>query len=233
MNLELKRRFSNNFTFLGSYTWSHSLDDSSDLQTLLIAQDVNNFKTEKSNSLFDQRHRFVFSGLMTSPTRWRDGSTWQKVFSNFTIAPILELSSGRPFNIITNVDANNDQTAQTDRPSVGSNGILCVPGTAGCTALITNGVFSSGNLGRNMGITHGFASLDMRLSRAINFGERFRIDLIAEGFNLFNRFNEGSATPFTTDVNAFGQRAGNGHYYSRPTAAFDSRQFQFGAKFSF
>ncbi len=233
MNLEFKRRFSNNFTFLASYTWSHSIDDSSDLQTLLIAQDVNNFKAEKSNSLFDQRHRFVFSGLMTSPTRWRDGSTWQKILSNFTVAPILELSSGRPFNIITNVDANNDQTAQTDRPSVGTNGTLCVPGTAGCTALITNGVFSSGNLGRNMGITHGYASLDMRLSRAINFGERFRIDLIAEGFNLFNRFNEGSATPFSADVNTFGQRASNGHYYSRPTAAYDSRQFQFGAKFSF
>ena len=36
-----------------------------------------------------------------------------------------------------------------------------------------------------------------------------------------------------TDVNAFGERAGNGRYYSRPTAAYDPRQFQFGAKFSF
>ncbi|MCB1024871.1 MAG: TonB-dependent receptor, partial [Acidobacteria bacterium] len=40
LNVELKRRFANNFTFLGSYTWSHSIDDSSDLQTLLLAQDV-------------------------------------------------------------------------------------------------------------------------------------------------------------------------------------------------
>ena len=37
MNLELKRRFSNNFQFLASYTWSHSIDDSSDLQTLAQA----------------------------------------------------------------------------------------------------------------------------------------------------------------------------------------------------
>jgi hypothetical protein len=71
------------------------------------------------------------------------------------------------------------------------------------------------------------------VSRAIRFGERVRLDLIAEGFNLFNRFNEGSATPFVTDVNAFNQRAGNGRYYSRSTAAYDPRQFQFGAKFSF
>ena len=184
--------------------------------------------------MFDQRHRFVFSGVWIAPDAWRKGNGWQKFLSDFTVAPIIELSSGRPFNIITNVDANNDQSTQTDRPSVNSDGTLCVPGTLGCsTPLITNGQFSTGNLGRNFGLTHGFASVDLRISRAIKFGERFRIDLIAEGFNLFNRFNEGSATPLFTDVNAFGQRAGNGRYYSRSTAAYDPRQFQFGAKFSF
>jgi len=69
--------------------------------------------------------------------------------------------------------------------------------------------------------------------RAFRFGERYRLDVIAEGFNLFNRFNEAAASPDFRDVNAFAQRAGNGRYYSRPTAAFDSRQFQFGLKFSF
>ena len=76
-------------------------------------------------------------------------------------------------------------------------------------------------------------SLDARLTRTIRFGERVRLDIIAEGFNLFNRFNEGSASPFIDDVNAFHQRAGNGHYYSRPTAAYDPRQFQFGLKLNF
>lgn len=233
MNMELKRRFANNFTFLASYTYSHSIDDSSDLQTLLIPQDTRNFRAEKANSLFDQRHRFVFSGLVASPSSWRNGSTWQKIFSEFTVAPIIEISSGRPFNIITNVDANNDQSSQTDRPSVTSSGTLCIPGNPGCTPLITNGQFSTGDLGRNMGITHGFASVDMRLTRAIRFGERFRIDLIGEVFNMFNRFNEGSASPFFDAVNSFGERADNGAFYSRPTASYDPRQFQFGAKFSF
>ena len=233
MNLEVKRRFANNYTFLASYTWSHSIDDSSDLQTLLIPQDTQNFRAEKANSLFDQRHRFVFSGLVASPTSWRDGSTWQKIFANFTVAPIIELSSGRPFNIITNVDANNDQSSQTDRPALLGDGTLCVPGTTGCTPLITDGEFSVGSLGRNMGITHGFASVDLRVTRAFRFGERFRLDIIGEVFNMFNRFNEGSASPFFTDVNAWGQRASNGRFYSRPTAAYDPRQFQFGAKFNF
>ncbi len=234
LNIELKRRFANNFTFLASYTLSHSVDDSSDLQTLLIAQDVNNFRAERADSLFDQRHRFVFSGVLSAPTEWRNGSSLQKFFADFTIAPLIEISAGRPFNIISNVDANNDQSTSTDRPSANADGSLCVPGSNGCiTPLITNGRFSSGNLGRNEGITHPFASVDLRVTKAFRFGERIRLDLIAEGFNLFNRFNEGSASPNFNDVNAFGERDGNGRYFSRPTASFDPRQFQFGFKLNF
>jgi hypothetical protein len=239
LNLELKRRFANNFTFLASYTWSHAIDDSSDLQTLLIPQNVRRFDLERADSLFDQRHRFVFSGVLASPTRWRNGSGWQKFLADFTVAPIIELSSGRPFNIITNVDSNNDQSTQTDRPRQLADGTLCAPGPdPGCgsifeTDLDGNIVFATGNLGRNMGLTRGYASVDLRLARSIRFGERMRLELIGEVFNLFNRFNEASASPNYRDVNALGQRAGNGRYYSIATAAYDPRQFQFGAKFHF
>ncbi len=225
LNLEFKKRFSRNFQFLASYTWAHSIDDSSDLQTLLKPQDNRNFRAERSDSLFDQRHRFVFSGVWTSPGAWRNSSSMaERIFANFTVAPIVELSSGRPFNIITGTDTNGDLQSSNDRPSVAADGTLFAP---------TATPFTSGSLGRNMGITHGYASVDLRLTRAFRFGERYRLDVIAEGFNLFNRFNEGAASPFFTDVNTFGERASNGRYYSRPTAAYDSRQFQFGLKFNF
>jgi hypothetical protein len=230
MNVDLKKRFSHNFQFLASYTWSHAIDDSSDLQTLLLPQDNRNFAQERANALFDQRQRFVFSGMLSSPVAWRSGSGWQKVFADFTFAPIIEISSGRPFNILSNQDTNNDQSNQTDRPAVSGGGLLCVPGTTGCTPLITNGQFSTGDLSRNMGITHKYFSFDARLMRSIRFGERFRLDVIAEGFNLFNRFNEAAASPFIDDVNSFRQQADNGHFYSRPTASYDPRQFQFGLK---
>jgi hypothetical protein len=230
MNIDLKKRFSHNFQFLASYTWSHAIDDSSDLQTLLLPQDNRNFRAERANALFDQRQRFVFSGVLASPPAWRSGDGLHKFLSDFTFAPIFEISSGRPFNILSNQDTNNDQSNQTDRPSVSGGGLLCVPGTTSCTPLITNGQFSTGDLSRNMGITHKYISFDARLMKSIRFGERLRLDIIAEGFNLFNRFNEGSASPFIDDVNAFRQQADNGRYYSRPTAAFDPRQFQFGLK---
>jgi hypothetical protein len=225
LNLELKKRFSNNFQFLASYGWSHSIDDSSDLQTLLKPQDNRNFAAERSDSLFDQRHRFVFSAVWKGPNDWHNSDSWaRKILADFTVAPIVEISSGRPFNIITGTDTNGDLQSSNDRPSVDSNGVLFAP---------TSTPFRSGSLGRNMGITHGYASVDLRIARVFRFGERYSLDVIAEGFNLFNRFNEAAASPFFTDVNAFGERAGNGRYYSRPTAAFDSRQFQFGLKFNF
>ncbi len=235
LNVELRRRFANNLTFLASYTFSKSIDDSSDLQTLLVPQDPQNFPAERALSLFDQRHRFVFSGVLAAPETFRTSDNLLKRFlADFTVAPIFEISSGRPFNIITNFDANNDQSSSTDRPSVNADGSLCIPGSVGCsTPLITNGRFSVGNLGRNMGMTHAFASLDLRIARSIRFGERTRLELIAEGFNLFNRFNEAAASPFFNDVNSFGERTEGGRYFSRPTASFDPRQFQFGAKFYF
>ncbi|HEY9282925.1 MAG TPA: TonB-dependent receptor [Pyrinomonadaceae bacterium] len=219
---EARRRFANNFQFLASYTWSHAIDDSSDLQTLLLPQDNNNFRAERADSLFDQRHRFVFSGVLASPASWRGSDSGvYRFLSDFVVAPIFEVSSGRPFNILTGVDTNNDQSNQTDRPNVAADGTLTLPAP-----------FTSGALGRNRGITGSYASLDLRLTRKIRFGERFNLDVIAEGFNLFNRFNEAASSPLFSDVNAFGQRDG-GKYRSFTTASFDPRQFQFGLKLNF
>lgn len=230
LNIELKKRFSNNMQFYATYAWSHSIDDSSDLQTLLKPQDNQNFRAERSDSLFDQRHRFVMSGIVSSPDTWKSGSGFQRFMYGFSLAPIIEISSGRPFNIIAPGDANGDFQSTNERPSVLSSGTLCQTGVdAGCF----QGIFpNNGNLGRNMGITHNYFSVDARLTRKVRLGERVSLDVIAEGFNLFNRFNEAAGNPFYNVVNAFGQRKGN-KYYSRPTSAFDPRQFQIGLKLNF
>ena len=59
----LRKRFGSHYEFLASYTWSHSIDDSTDLQSTLTPQDSYYPAHDRSTSLFDQRHRFVFSGV--------------------------------------------------------------------------------------------------------------------------------------------------------------------------
>jgi hypothetical protein len=219
---EVRRRMANNYQFLASYTWSHSIDDSSDLQTLLLPQDVTRLDLERADSLFDQRHRFVFSAVVAAPGSWSSEGGFRSFLSNFVVAPIFEWSSGRPFNILSGQDTNNDLSTSTDRPSLNSNGVLVVPAP-----------FQSGSLGRNVGLTHSYQSLDLRVARTIPLGERLRLEVIAEGFNLFNRFNEAAVSPRFEDVNLVAERTSNGRFRSRSTAAFDPRQFQFGLKLSF
>jgi len=53
-------------------------------------------------------------------------------------------------------------------------------------------------------LDHDFQSLDLRLSRAFVFGERWRLSLIGEVFNLYNAAN---LTGYSNDLTsaAFGQ----------------------------
>ncbi len=117
LTMNLKKRFSKHYEFLGSYTYSHAIDDSVDLQSPLQPQDARFPGAERSTSIFDQRHRFVFSAVYQSGKVSGKGFV-SKLFSNWTVAPIIEFGSGRPFNIGTGTDQNLDQSSKTDRPSV-------------------------------------------------------------------------------------------------------------------
>ena len=199
MNIDLKRRFAQNFSFLASYTWSHSIDDSSDLQTLLLPQDNRNFGAERADSIFDQRHRFVFSGVIASPSSWASDGGFHRALSNFTIAPIFEISSGRPFNILSNQDTTHDQSNQTDRPSVLSDGTLCVPGTAGCVPLIPSACLRAEASTQHV-CDASFHALALRVGSWCPW-RALMLEVIAE-VHLFNRFN-GRRLPFIDDVRTF------------------------------
>ncbi len=237
VTVNVRKRFSHNYEFLASYTWSHTIDDSTDLQSLLEPQ--NNFRPdqERSSSSFDQRNRLVLSGVYMSGKLSGD-NVWKKIFSYWTVAPLIELSAGRPFNILVGSDRNFDFSPNTDRP------LSVAPGTVnacGDTAVnsrfsfsgalipacFIDGVFDgvasaplNGNLGRNAGVRPFTAFTDFRVARTFHFGERFSLDGIMDMFNLVNKFN-------VADVNILYQTAG------QPTSAFDARQFQFALKFHF
>ncbi len=114
LTANLRKRFSDHYEFLGSYTWSHAIDDSTDLQATLTPQDSYYPALDRSNSLFDQRQRFVFSGVYQTGKLGGSGLA-SKFFSDWTFAPLIEFGSGRPFNIITG-NGDNLQIVLADGP---------------------------------------------------------------------------------------------------------------------
>ncbi|MCU1303786.1 MAG: hypothetical protein JWQ87_4070 [Candidatus Sulfotelmatobacter sp.] len=239
--VNLRKRFNRHYEFLASYTWSHAIDDSTDLQATTTPQDSYYPALDRSNSLFDQRHRFVFSGVYQSGKLGSGLS--RKVFSDWTFAPIIEVASGRPFNIITSGDDNFQLSSLTVRPNATVNPICGASfksryspsGTLqeGCYQVFTPTSASQtdfphvsllaldGNLGRNAGTQPWTLFDDIRVSKRIYFGERFNMDLIADVFNIANRNNVAAVSPLCSSSFCNAGQA---------TAAYDPRQFQFAIK---
>ena len=227
----LRKRFSNHYEFLASYTWSHAIDDSTDLQSTLTPQDSFYPAYDRSTSLFDQRHRFVFSAVYQSG---KVGNGFAgKFFSDWTVAPLLDVASGRPFNIITGNGDNLQLSSLTGRPNTtvdpacgtvykskySPTGTLQEPCING---FVASGVAPTllqldGNLGRNAGITPWTVFNDLRIAKRVYFGERFNMDLITDMFNIANKVNVSAVSPLFTNA-------------GQPTSDYDMRQFQFAIK---
>jgi hypothetical protein len=232
----LRKRYRQHFEFLGSYTWSHAIDDSTDLQSPLAPQDSYFPSAERSTSLFDQRHRFVFSGVYQSGKLSGDGFA-SKFFSNWTFAPIVEVASGRPFNIITGNPDNFQFSPSTGRPNVVPSGTPASPcGPTVASKYSPTGFFQEpcyaifaapgatptlqaldGNFPRNGAVKPSTIFTDLRVARRIAMTERVNLDLMVDIFNLPNKFN-------VADVNQLFTAAG------QATSAYDPRQFQFAMK---
>ena len=177
----------------------------------------------------------MFSGVYQSGKV--GGGFWGKFFSDWTVAPIIEFSSGRPFNIITAADQNFNFSTSTDRPNAvpagtptNACGFPTVPSKfspAGAFQIPCfidsnplDGKFTGsldGNMGRNAGTRPMTVFTDFRVAKTINFNDRLKLEGLVDVFNLVNRFN-------VADVNSLYTEAG------QPTAAFDPRQFQLGLR---
>ncbi len=237
LSVNLRKRFSRHYMFLASYTWSHAIDDSTDLQTLLAPQDNRRPDLERGNSSFDQRHRFVFSAVFESPYNMSDDGFWRKFLADFQLAPVFQAASGRPFTVLGGQDTNLDFGPFTDRPTIvpeGTPGAISSPFLDGvaflpatvCPPTSTPATIfwgCTGTLGRNTFTKPETWSLDLRLARRITFTERWNAELIADVFNLFNRFNVGDVNPLCDPI-------GGRCIANQPTAALATRQFQFGVK---
>jgi hypothetical protein len=108
--LEVKKRFGQNLTLLGNYTYSKAIDQTTDFNSDYSAFDQVNLTAERAVSDFDQRHKVVFAAMLQSPS---NSSRW---LSGFEFAPIVSYNSGHPFNLLAGSDINGDGHFTNDRP---------------------------------------------------------------------------------------------------------------------
>jgi hypothetical protein len=245
LTFNLTKRFSKGFELLSSYTYSHSIDDSTDLQSPLEPQDSRFPRLERANSVNDQRHRWVTSAVFQSGSAKSGDGALKHFFGDFTLSPIVEFSSGRPFNVITGEDTRLDLGASQARPSVAPSGttgttstfipgVVFVPanvcqdnsGANFTVPLVAPPAGCTGNLGRDRFVMPNFFQWDMRLSRRFPLSERLKFDIIADAFNLFNRVNIAAVNQLCDPLAGATCSAG------QPTASYDARQFQFALKLS-
>jgi hypothetical protein len=109
LQVKLNRQFTQKFSMLFSYTWSHTIDT---VEWDGTGQNPNDYSClvvcEKATSLLDQRNRAALSGTYMLP--------W-----NFMFGANMQLGSGYPYNVTTGVDNNGDGN-NSDRPVV--NGVV-------------------------------------------------------------------------------------------------------------
>lgn len=110
LDVNLTHRFGSHLSMLASYTWSHTLDN---VDPDIPGQNPNdpNFtgRVERSNAIFDQRQRFVLSGVYILPLKIHFGG-------------VMTLASGLPYNYVTGTVNSGDTGATTDRPVI--NGVV-------------------------------------------------------------------------------------------------------------
>jgi hypothetical protein len=222
---ELHHTGGKHLEYQARYTWSHAIDDSTDFN--LAPQNSLQPAGERANSLLDQRHLFIVSGLYHSGRASSRGA-WSRLLSDWTVAPLISIGSGRPFNLL---DGSGEQrpdiaasAATTDLCGNQATASRYSPSGYLIPVCTNDGVYDGmvnvsvyGTLSRNTGRMPMTVFNDLRVSRILALGERLHLSGSVDMFNLVNKFN-------VQAVNTFFTQAG------QPTAAFDPRQVQLGLK---
>jgi hypothetical protein len=230
--LQFNRRFTNGLQFQTNYTLARATDSGQISQTFTTSNaSLNPFDRtlDEGTSNFDIRHRFVASAVYSPDTLFGLGESrvGRAIFGGFTIAPVVTISSGRPFS----AGISGNATAPAGTVRIGS-GILGAGGPNRAPFLERNAF--------RLPMT---AVVDLRVSRRFNLGETRSLEILAEAFNLFNRTNVTNVG--TTAYNIVGNTLvfqGVGGTLANPTfgipneagnTIFTERQIQLAVRFQF
>jgi len=189
-----------------AYTYSHSIDDSSDYNDTSFVNSYN-LNAYRASSNFDQRHNITFAYVYDLPFLQKGRSLSHKVLGGWEWSGITLIQSGSPFSVY-----NGGFTATGDNAGVGngfatggsypdlvgdpSKGISASPlaGTIpGFSSLYYNpDVFvqptglTFGDAGRNILRNPWRTNFDMALLKHFNVTESKYFEFRAEAFNVFN-----------------------------------------------
>jgi hypothetical protein len=185
-----------------AYTYSHSIDDSSDRYDGAFVNSFN-VATNRASSSFDQRHAVSISYVYAMPFFKEKGLThtllggWQA--SGITIA-----QTGTPFSVTNGVFGDSagvgNAVGTGSRPNlVGNpNGVTAAQQAATAAAQVRGQLYYNpnafadptgltfGNLGRDTLYLPGRLNFDFGLFKRFQFGESKELDFRWENFNLFN-----------------------------------------------
>jgi len=150
---QITKRMSQGLQFIGSYTWSHTIDNStadvfSTVLTPRRGQDFQNIAADRSNSALDRRHRFSLALLYDVPY-FQHNSNWavKNVIGNWELAPVYTFQTGEWATVESNTDVNLNGDAAGDRTILNPAGIA---GTGtGSSPLCTSSLPSFASCGEN------------------------------------------------------------------------------------
>jgi len=223
INFQLRKRMTHHIMFQTSYvlSWSRAWGGfpvaSYGGSGLAVTPQQQFQPNEFNRTNFDERNRFVFSGVFDLPAK-------------FQISPIFQAASGRPYSELAASDIDGDGRVLLDRVCVGST-VADPITTPGCTMIKPNTLTGK-----------PFVELDLRTSKYFMLGEHAKLWLYAEFYNLFNRANfcnsyEEDVTESTFNTpRAFcagPSNAANGGVSGASAAAIPSLHTQLGLRVEF
>jgi hypothetical protein len=186
-----------------AYTWAHALDNSSQYRAVVLDNTYNRH-LDYGNSDFDTRNLFTISLTYDVPNaRWADSGWSKRIFNDWHVSSIMNFHSGQPFdetrsylNLISNPFAGTNHSFSSAIPGVQwvNPAAFCDPNAG--DPLCTGAPY--GNIARNRFVGPNFKDVDLSVYKNIPITERFKLQLRADMFNLFNRINFASGVGAVT-----------------------------------
>ncbi len=242
------RRTVGDLTLSVAYTYSHSIDDSSDRFDNAFV-DSYNVAGNRAASSFDQRHSLAISYVYGLPF-FRGAGLSHKLLGGWQVSGITVAQTGTPFSVTNGTDFG-DAAGVGNGVGTGSRPDLVgdphaslsqteFPDTRGplffnpaAFAVPTGLTF--GNVGRNTMYLPGRLNFDFGLFKRFSLGENKALDFRWENFNLFNhtQFNDiCGGTPCAMDTSAPGTNLDSSSF-GHLTGTHAPRRMQFGLRFQF